>query len=354
MAKKIGILTYHDSDNYGSVLQSYALCTYISSLGYNCEVIDYRKNEVKELYKLVKPFNSRHNILTNFFQIPYFAKLKKRKYAFEIFRKKYLHLSTKQYITNAQLKNTNYDIYIVGSDQVWNVDLPDFDTSYFLDFTSKRKFSYAASFGSHFQNPKKLLEYKYLFDDFEKVTIREKSGKNICENILNISADLVCDPVFLLDADEWRKIASPNKISEDFIFCYFAGGVSKEMEEFSKKLAKDNNCKRIIVSFDWHDWNNTNPVKKYETGPMEFVSFIDNAKFVCTNSFHGSAFSTIFSKQFFVENDHIDDRISTLLDLTDKGCRINDINNNNKNISKEKLYNLIDFSKNIIIDEVKR
>ena len=134
MDKKIGILTYHDSDNYGSVLQAYALSHYITSLGAKCEIIDYRKDAVKKLYNIWKRPTTRNAILTDVFQTPYYTKLKKHKENFENFRKNYLPLSNTKYVQPDDLKNSRYDLYIVGSDQVWNINIVDFDSSYLLDF----------------------------------------------------------------------------------------------------------------------------------------------------------------------------------------------------------------------------
>ena len=352
MDKKIGILTYHDSDNYGSVLQAYALSHYVNSLGANCEIINYRKPEVKKLYNIWKRPTSRNAILTDIFQIPQYIKLKKRKENFEKFRKKYLPLSKTLYTKKEDLKNSEYDLYIVGSDQVWNTNIVDFDSSYLLDFTNERKFAYAASFGSSIKNIDSFYPYKHLFEKFDKITVRESAGKKLCEDQLNLSVDLVCDPVFLLSADEWRKLKAPNFINEDYIFCYFAGGVSTEMEKFSKNLALKHNCKRVIVTFDWHDWNKKDQIKSFESGPQEFISLLDSAKFVCTNSFHGTAFSIILNKKFFVDGIHSDVRIKTLLAISNKEDSL-------LNCQKQKnidllcsLDELIDFSKKTISNEV--
>lgn len=353
MDKKIGILTYHDSDNYGSVLQAYALSHYINSLGADCKIIDYRKPQVKNLYNIWKRPTNRNAILTDIFQIPYYSKLKKRKKNFENFRKKHLPLSSTLYTKQNDLKNSKYDLYLVGSDQVWNVNIVDFDTSYLLDFTDKKKFSYAASFGSSIKNADSFHKYKSLFQKFDKITVREIAGKNLCENELGLSADLVCDPVFLLSADQWRKLKSKITIKEDYIFCYFAGGVSKEMEEFSKNLASKHNCKRVIVMFDWHDWNKKKLIKCFESGPQEFLTLLDNAKFVCTNSFHGTALSIILNKDFYVDGSHSDVRIKSLLAISN---RENALVGSNIIPETEKthtsLNELIDSSKKIISKEV--
>jgi ABC-type microcin C transport system permease subunit YejB len=94
---RLGILTFHDSDNYGSVLQAYALSHYLLSKGIDCEIIDYRKKEVKEIYQIFKKIHSRHELLMNIYTVFHLKKIQKRKKKFEIFRKTHLPLSNEFY-----------------------------------------------------------------------------------------------------------------------------------------------------------------------------------------------------------------------------------------------------------------
>lgn len=353
--KKVGILTYHSSDNYGSVLQAYALRKYLSSFC-DAQIVDYRKPEVKELYKIFKPLNSKYNIVTNLYNFLYYGKLIRRKREYESFRQNFLKLSEFEINDKKELNNfvKKYDILISGSDQVWNYDIVDFDTSFMLDFPefSNKRISYAASFGPISKTIESSLKYSSLLEDYNYISVRENSAKSHVENLINKEVDVVCDPVFLLSKKEWEKVASKScvEIKEEYIFCYFPGGVSKSMEKFSYDLAKKYNCKRILIMNEWKNFFRTGK-KQYSYGPCDFVKLIRNAKYVCTTSFHGTAFSTIMETPFYVEigNRTMDSRIFDLLCMTNKlDCVINQKINQNDNSTGLELNQIINYSKMIL------
>ena len=301
----IGILTYHTSDNYGSVLQAYALQKHINKYT-DCEVIDYRKNEVIKLYKIFKPLTCRYNILSNIYSMFFLSALLSRKRSYEDFRLTEINLSSKCYTSKDSLEYdiNAYNALISGSDQVWNFDIVDFDTSYMLDFPKYRgkRFAYAASMGPKAKDASDFKKYRELIDKFDVVTVREKTALETVAKTTSKAASLVIDPVFLLDKSEWESLGHKSKIdtSDDYIFCYFPGGVSKSMEAFSKKLAKQYNSKRILVMPEWKNFFRSGK-KLYDCSPWDFVKLIKNAKCVCTTSFHGTAFSLILNTEFYVE-----------------------------------------------------
>ena len=178
--KKVGIITYHSSDNYGSVLQAYALSKYLSKFC-DVEIIDYRKPEVKELYKIFKPANNKFNVITNIYNALYYTPLNKRKNKYEKFRQNYMNLSECEINSKEKLAEfvKRYDYLICGSDQVWNFDIIDFDISYMLDFSkfSGKKVSYAASLGPQRKDKEKLLNYKDVLNNLDYISVREKEAK---------------------------------------------------------------------------------------------------------------------------------------------------------------------------------
>ncbi len=359
--RKIGILTYHSSDNYGSVLQAYALQKYLSSFC-DAQIVDYRKTEVKELYKIFKPMNSKFNIITNFYSLLYYKKLKKRKKAYEEFRHKFINLSENEINTKEELDKfvKRYDAMVCGSDQVWNFDILDFDTSYLLDFPefTGKKIAYAASMGPKQKSLEQVSEYKEMFEDFDEITARENSVATVLEKVLKKRIDTVIDPVFLLSKEEWEEALKQGNISDckgDYVFCYFPGGVSKHLERFSVELAKKTNSKRVLVVPEWRNLFRTGK-KMYDCMPLEFVSMIKNAKAVCTDSFHGTAFSIIMDTPLFVEvrNGATDSRINTLLAVAKKeSCIINQYNSQYSNNTELTLEQDIDYSKKILSDLIK-
>lgn len=316
--KRLGVLTYHDSDNYGSVLQAYALSHYINTHGGHCDVIDYRKPAVQVLYRIIKPVKSRHDLLMDLYNILYYGKLRQKKNRFEKFRKDYLPLSSKRYIHHGELSGTEYDTYLVGSDQVWNTRIVDFDTAYMLDFTEKPKFAYAASFGAQKCEKETLDEYAPLLKQFDAISVREKNAVQSCQEALGRNVDIVCDPVFLLSGDEWRKLERAcENVEENYVLCYFPGGVSQSMKKHSIAAAKRYNCNRILLVEDWHDLLQ-NGTKGYQYGPQEFLYLINHATCVCTNSFHGTAFSLLFGKELILDEETTDERIQTIIGVLGK------------------------------------
>lgn len=317
MYNKIGILTYHDSDNFGSVLQAYALSRYLLQQGYSTEIIDYRKPEVKSLYQIFKPPTNRYYALTNIYNLAFYLSLKHRKENFEKFRQEMLPLSSKCYTDQNQLKECNYSHFIVGSDQVWNVDILDFDLSYMLSFTDAVKISYAASFGPKEKPVSTLLPFQKYLSFFHGVSVREPLAVKLCENIFHIAANWVCDPVFLLEPSQWLQAIKPYpKRPPHYVLCYFPGGTPKHADILSKKLAKKLGYQRILLMSEWKNIFRAS-IKAYDCGPAEFLDLLIHADYICTTSFHGAAFSTLFGKTFYILRNGTDARIESLLSMTE-------------------------------------
>ena len=357
--KKVGILTYHSSDNYGSVLQAYALRKFLSEFC-DAEIIDYRKPEVKKLYKIFKPISSKFNIITNIYNALYYLKLKNRKISYEDFRTKYLNLSEYEINEKDKLDKfvNRYDTLICGSDQVWNFDICDFDTSFLLDFPEfeGNKVAYAASMGPKKKSSEQVAKYKELFNSFNEISVRESSAASVLEDVLKKPVNTLIDPVFLLSKQEWEqsiKQANIKQKKQDYVFCYFPGGVSKNLENFSVELAKKLNCKRILTVPEWRNIFRSGK-KMYNCAPFEFVDMIKNAKAVCTDSFHGTALSIIMDTPFYVEigNGATDSRINTLISLS--GMYDSVINNNFSSTKKTEtdIEDFIDISKNTLKDAI--
>lgn len=318
--KKIATLTFHRSDNFGSVLQAYALGEKLFQMGYCQFIIDYRKPEVAQMYKILKKPTSKFLLITDMYNILHYGKLRKRQQRFERFRKEHLRLS-KRYDDRKSLiaSPPEADVFICGSDQIWNVGILDFDDTYLLDFVNNRKkASYAASGINSSCSDENVDRIKRMVSSFSKVTVRE----SYAADRLGIDRqNVVLDPVLLLDKKSWETLCADIYNNEKYMVCYFAGNVSFEFEKFTKEYAMQNNLKRILIMPEWRNAFR-NGKKSYDSGPVEFLSLIKNAHVVCTNSFHGTAFSILFNKPFIV-GQHIpfaDERISTILkrfDLSD-------------------------------------
>lgn len=318
--KKTAILTFHDSDNFGSVLQSYATASFLNNNGIECDILDLRKPEVEELYSIFKPLNCKTNLASNAYNALYYGVLKKRKRVFEDFRKKYLPLSKERYtgLDDIEQKNPDYTSYIVGSDQVWNVGIVDFDMAYLLPFANgAKRIAYAASGIKGCQDEDFRMMKPYL-DKFDLITVRENKSATLFKENINIEAKTVLDPVFLIDRNHWESLAAERLYDEPYMFCYFAGGVVEEFEYYTRRLAKERGLKRVLVMPFWRNIFH-NGIMNFSSGPLEFLSLVKNADIVCTNSFHAAAFSVILNKPFVVGTNSpgCDERINTLLSRFD-------------------------------------
>lgn len=318
--KKIGILTFHNAYNFGAVLQAYALREYLQKHS-NCivEIINYKNEQIekeksrwKGLFKnnIVKEF--ARNLLTT----PYYLKLDK---VFSDFVSKYLTANNE--IKRKELSSLKYDMYLVGSDQVWNLHLTGSDKAFFCDFAMPESIccSYAASIGSSTFSNEELQNYKRLIDRFSLISFREKELVPIFEKIaLEKKICSVVDPVFLLKQNEWNSMASSSARKPYVLF--FCVGYNTELEptlEFAKNLANEKNMELLYLSNQdiWYKHRELHHCGV--VSPCEFLGYIRNASYVVTNSFHATAFSIIFHREFYSEIGlKRNGRIKNILDLT--------------------------------------
>lgn len=327
--KKVGIVTFHRACNYGAVLQCYALNKTISNMGIKCETIDYWPTYFKNLYYMRKPFKLLHppvKTIIRRFQVK--DVLRKRNEAFESFVHNFIPLSKSRFHDLSDLNKIelDYDIYITGSDQVWNDGCAHFDPVYFLDFMAadrKKKYSYAASFGFD-QVPESLYtEYQRRLSGFCDFSVREENGKAIIDHLVGRTASLCCDPTLLLTLEEWSSIAEQPKKNDDYILVYYVTK-TKTLQKVAERLAQEKNCKVICVpcnnKFDVLNGKNDKEFDlelRNDCSPQEFITLFKNAKYVITNSFHGTVFSILFHKKFMVQikldNGKMNGRASAML-----------------------------------------
>ena len=306
--KKVGIITQHRVVNYGSMLQTYALQEKIEELGYKCEVIDYyperftpvgmlKRIKTKSI-KLEKSLALR--TIARMVIIPsYFIRFK----MFFDFLKKRINLSRKTFHTLEELQSYNfkYDIFCTGSDQVWNYGWNEkIEYPYFLSFAPDKspKISYASSFGKATLLDCEIDETKKLLSRYNHISVRELSGVDIINKLGIEGSTNVLDPTLLLTGNEWRKIASGKYKKDKYILVYNLNR-NKKIDNYAKTLAKKTGLKVRYISYQIHEF--------YKNGKMfcnskveDFLSLIDNAQYVITDSFHATAFSLIFNKEFVI------------------------------------------------------
>lgn len=361
---KIYILTFHCAHNYGAVLQTYATLNFLKSNNYDVQVIDYRP---KFLTKPFKRFRAKyylarspklliHRIFTEPRNLPQRFRLYKKFNAFiqiKLAPIPFDHIKPNSFI-------------IIGSDQVWSKSLNNghFDNTYLGDFPQHNDFhliSYAASIGnSHLlESDWTLLENK--LEKFKAISLREASFQRLLAQKTPLKTTLVCDPTLLLDATEWDKLANESTISikGDYIIVYEIAE-SEVVKEFANRLSQQLQCQIVhISSCITYRKNKQNYIQ--DASPADFIKLIKFAKFVVTSSFHGTAFSIIFRKNFYTISlsEGIDSRAKSLLttlglqnrliqsnapiDLTDINySKSEKLLNEFRNISKNFLFSSLD------------
>lgn len=348
--KKVGIITFHAAHNYGSNLQAYSLQKTINRLGCNCEIINFRTEKQKDQYRpLTKRKDLKYLIKNAYFLLNY--KSRKEKYNnFENFINSRYVLSQCEYNSLEQLMNNppQYDYYISGSDQIWNTTPNDADDSYFLPFAkSGKKIAYAPSFGqfSNVKHKEKCINY---LSSYDVLSTREQYGKDLIFELTGRDAPIVPDPALLTTKEEWESIIPESIVDGEYIFFYtlFA---TKEMIDMVKFVSKTLKLPVVIsnISNQYEIFSGFKKIR--DAGPMEFLSLLKNAKFVCVTSFHGTVFSILLHKPFFAINGLKDNRIDTLLKntgLVDRAITKNDLVDKLKNPfnidfvkSDEKIFN---------------
>lgn len=360
MKKKLVIktITCHNVYNYGATLQAYALQTYLQSLGNEVEIIDYAPRyhswscwnipENSTVYKLA----SKNMFIHFLYACHRWIKHKRetnliREKKFDEFDKKYLRLTTKHYINYEQLKQDppKADIYIAGSDQIWNpVGGTGLDPAFYLNFGEAgiNRISYAASFGVSILNEHQKDIIKNYLSGMDHISVRESTGLNILKS-LNINSGVqVLDPVFLLDKATWLQlIGGTKKVVEGsyvLIYDFFQDDPNIQQLAFEFKSMTGFN----IVSVNNSGKLPYADVNISDASPLEFLSLINNANVVISNSFHATAFSIILNKEFYVYPVIRHKNQSRMIDLLNQ-FQLSDRYNTSKiqsNINWEKINDL--------------
>lgn len=325
--KKIGILTFHRTNNYGALLQAYALKFSLQNFKTETKIINYLSPKIEKDYKFFSGKKTIKWFIKICIKIFFLPKIIINNNKFNDFRKKYL-IDTEQLtpITINRIEK-EYDAFITGSDQVFNPRLTGFDKIYFLDFVKDKNkcFSYAASFGLNYENltDKEKIFIKQNLKNFKCLSLREKQGVDIVSKLSNIKTDVHIDPTLLLDKQDWLKIAKVPK-ENDFVLVYLMNN-NEKIINFTKELSKIKNLKIINIS---SNFINKTGIKTICVTPEQWINYFINAKYVITNSFHGLAFSVNFNKQFFVDflpnKFPVNSRLENLLNLTNLKDRLID------------------------------
>lgn len=297
--KRIGIITIQKCNNYGADLQAYALCAKLRSMGYDAENIDYLfyKHKGFKRTKLSRPIfrltwiNRLKELLFPMIQKFLMRQPEERERAFNEFFKDNIK-SSRTYSSVDELYNCppTYDVYITGSDQVWNPRMGVNIKPYFLDFVppGKRCIAYAASIGVPFISPMVYKTYMQLLQKYSAIGVREPTAERIVGGMgLGVPVKAVVDPTLLLTRDDWLRVSKkPHGVEYKEFLVEYNLGSDPQIHRFALKCAAKLSVKLIDVTFS-------------DYGPAEFVWLMANAKASVVASFHGTVFSVLHGIPFY-------------------------------------------------------
>lgn len=322
---RVGILTIYKLNNYGSVLQAYALQSTVNKLGFRGEIIDYSilhpTSSMLFEYAIHAYQEQGLRLLTTsmFHYGIEFIQQRIRKLTsrdsncipmpdiFDEFRDSHLMLSEESYSPEKLRQNPpGYDIYISGSDNVWLLDnrfgVSDGGARYYLDFAPKNSItlSYAPSMGDPIVFDKHLAKLKSLLGNIDFLSVRESSTAEFLSQIAGRVVTTVCDPTLLLSRDDWNLLL-PEKVSppseKPYLLVYVAHPLDFDSPEFQFSRYISQKLGLEVVNIGYH-FNEGRPVYSNVTVP-EFLTYFKYASLVVTNTFHGTVFSIIYRKGFY-------------------------------------------------------
>ena len=317
--KKIEIVTIFDNPNFGTYLQALALGVILKRFNYNVEILYYiRPKRYKYLFK--EKVLSRHDFILKIYALLRNNKDVLQRIGCRSFVKKQVKIS-KPYFSYFKLENKYpyADIYLTGSDQVWNTLHNDgIDKVFYLGFVPDiiPKYSYGSSIGTDSIPEMYKNETKLLLNRYKEISVREYSNVNILSE-LGINSTCVLDPTLLLNSKEWLEYSKPFIKDENYVLVYSVE--TKEQNEIIQKIAKHiavkNGLKIYEVSYTTKSICGCDRYFLYST-PDIFLSLVANASYIVGSSFHITAFAINFNKQFItVTPEKFTSRVDSLLDM---------------------------------------
>lgn len=305
--KSIGIITIHKINNYGSVLQAFALQKACEDFGYEVEIIDYNfPNDFHADHKYLTKGDTQPNE-PKWIKIIYALALMRQHKGIRAFVDKYQHLSANQYNSPEELKVNapKYDIYITGSDQLWNPRHCGGDPAFLLHFApdNAKKISYAASMCAD-KLPEELVGlYRTLLGRYTDISVRENSSIRVIKELTDKDATNVVDPTLLLNRDQWNEIAFKKRIiKKKYVLCYFLNYTFNAFPYVDKLAAyiQDKTGYKIVrVARPPHQLCMAHTQFEIGASPEEFLALVRDAEMVLTTSFHGTAFAVNYGKPVF-------------------------------------------------------
>lgn len=307
---KIGILTIHNSPNYGACLQCYALWKFLANNGFDVDIIDLHRPFANEDYIDSKRFKR--------FREPEFSFRTIAKSIIDIFKKNHSLYNPKAYKEfcdfNSQIKLSlpykgidelynnppKYDVYIAGSDQLWNPTQAYCLEPYFLTFVDGRKskkISFSTSIGITELREDEKIKFKQWLEDFDAISVREKQAQALLSSFIKKDIYQVADPTFLIDIDEWNKFKTP--IETTGYILLFTLAPKPELLQYSKLLCNESGKSLVVIGQKEKKSSDNSYLVVNDAGPQKWMSYIANADMVITDSFHCTVFSMLLGANNF-------------------------------------------------------
>ncbi|MBO5090565.1 MAG: polysaccharide pyruvyl transferase family protein [Clostridia bacterium] len=323
---KVGIITYHNAINYGAALQALATQETVKGLGANAEIINYTPKVISDVYK---PFvfskygrtfkrsiiEGVRSVLSDVYYFPFITR---KNNAFKKFGDEFFDYSGKAFekLETERESFKKYDVCFAGSDQIWNPDITmGFDPAYFLDFGKEDmvRAAYAASIGRDSFSEEEEQELTAYLEKFDFISSREATGAGVLRGMTDKTVETVLDPTLLLNSNTWEKVLNIKSGKGGYIFAYTLFQ-NEKLNEFVEKLSKEKNLP--VVTINRRKIYSAEKQSFAGCDPKKFVELIANADYIVTNSFHGTAFSVNFSKNFITfKNSARNSRITDMLSM---------------------------------------
>ena len=315
--KKIGVLTYYNTTNYGALLQALALEEKIKEYGAECEIIKYHCENIEDR-EFIKPPKLEKNVLKYLKNIKNFILNQRKRKLMEKFADKHMKFSNKDYDKdNIKESNHTYDKFIVGSDMVFNLDINGNDSNFYLEFADNNKrYSYAASLGAEKLDERYLKNFKNNLGKFQKISVREIQTQKWINDVLNKDVRVNLDPTLLLDDSFWKKYEEKTKrnIKKKYILLYFLDKDDIELKT-ARKIAKEKDYDIVILQNSIRKKWGCITISNASVG--EFLYLIHNAEMVITGSYHGMMFSINYNTNFMYYNRANASRMESIAEMLD-------------------------------------
>ena len=340
---KVAVITLHYIRNYGSVLQTYATQKKLELMGHQVEIIDYVRPNAEDSEILKEGLQSKHfgkNVVKviAYIALKKFENIKRKKVCVD-FLSQNVSL-TRKYKDYEDLQNEPpiADIYCTGSDQTWNSEynggvLP----AYYLAFApnGKKRVGYAVSIGMDLIRENEQTEIRAYVNKYDAISVREDRAKQLLEELGCTNVEHILDPTLVLNKEEWSDMIAPRMIQERYIIIYRLNP-NPEMEQFAKELSEKTGCKIVRMSYYLNHLKEQGKMI-YTPTVNQFLSLINYADYVITDSFHCTAFSLNFNKEFFIfYPGKYNSRLQSVLELTGTEHRV---------MNDKKKYEPIDFGR---------